>query len=106
MAKKQPEPTRRPKERAYMVGVQLRNEEHLLSLDESLAELALLADTAGLEVVGQSTQKLDHPNVQTFIGPGKVEEVKALADEMQAEVVLFVMAVTSGISATRERVWS
>ncbi len=72
-----------------MVGVELRNEENLLSLDESLAELALLADTAGLDVVGQSTQRLDHPYVQTFIGPGKIEEVKALVDETQAEVILF-----------------
>jgi GTP-binding protein HflX len=51
--------------------------------------LSLLADTAGLEVVGQATQRLSHPNPKTFIGPGKVEEVKALAVEYQAEVILF-----------------
>lgn len=72
-----------------MVGVEFYGQDDLLSLADSLDELALLADTAGLDIVGQVTQKLDHPNSNTYIGPGKVEEVKALADEFQAEVVLF-----------------
>ena len=76
MAKKNPEPTTRPRERAFLV-------------EDSLNELALLADTAGLDVVGQATQRLDHPNSQTFIGPGKVEEVHALAEDLLAEVILF-----------------
>jgi GTPase len=38
-----------------MVGVELRSEPSLLSLDDSLEELGLLADTAGLEVVGETT---------------------------------------------------
>jgi GTP-binding protein HflX len=75
MSKKIPEPTRRPREKTFMVGVEIRSQEDLLSLDESLAELSLLADTAGLSVVGQTTQKLDQPNVHTFIGAGKVEEI-------------------------------
>lgn len=89
MAKKAPEPTVRPRERAFLVGAEFHGQDELLSLADSLDELALLADTAGLEVVGQATQRLDHPNPNTFIGPGKVEEVKALADEFQAEVILF-----------------
>jgi GTP-binding protein HflX len=89
MAKKPPELTRRSKERTYLVGVEIFGREELLSISDSLAELALLADTAGLDVVGQTTQKLDHPNPQTFIGSGKVEEVQALSEEYQAEVILF-----------------
>lgn len=89
MAKKIPEPTTRPRERAFLVGVEIYSQNELLSIDDSLSELALLADTAGLDVVGQATQKLDHPNSQTFIGPGKVDEVKALVEELQAEVILF-----------------
>jgi GTPase len=89
MAKRTPEPTIRPRERAFMVGVDLYGSDDLLPLDASMSELALLAETAGLNVVGEATQKLDHPNPQTFIGPGKVEEVKALVEETQAEVVLF-----------------
>ena len=79
----------RPRERAFMVGVEIHGDEHLLGLDDSLAELELLAETAGLDVVGMATQKLAHPNSQTFIGPGKVEEVQALVEETQADVILF-----------------
>jgi GTP-binding protein HflX len=89
MPKKIPERTTPPRERALMVGVELRGHANLLTMDESLNELALLADTAGLEVTGQITQRLDTPHVQTFIGPGKVEEVQILAEETNASVVLF-----------------
>jgi GTP-binding protein HflX len=89
MAKKNPELTLRPPEKAFLVGVEIFHQKELLSLNDSLSELALLADTAGLEVVGQTTQKLDHPNPQTFIGPGKVDEVRALVEEFQGEVILF-----------------
>jgi GTP-binding protein HflX len=89
MPNKIPLQTAPPRERALLVGVELRGQDNLLSLDESLSELELLADTAGLEVIGQVTQRLDTPNVQTFIGPGKVEEVQILAEENRAHVILF-----------------
>lgn len=89
MSKKTAEDTLRPRERAFLVGVEIRQSDGLFGLDDSLDELALLADTAGLEVVGQATQRLDHPNPNTFIGPGKVEEVKALVTELDGEVILF-----------------
>ena len=73
-----------------MVGVEFRASDHsLLTMEDSLNELALLADTAGLDVVGQTTQKLDAPNPKTYIGSGKVEEVKALVEELQADMILF-----------------
>lgn len=72
-----------------MVGVEIFEDQRILSLEDSLAELRRLADTAGFEVVGQVTQKLNHPNPKTFIGPGKVKEVKTLADELLADVILF-----------------
>jgi GTP-binding protein HflX len=83
------EPTKRPRERAFLVGVELFGEEGLLPLEDSLTELSLLAETAGLIVVGQAVQKLDHPNPKTFIGSGKVNEVKMLAEEVLADVILF-----------------
>lgn len=89
MSKKNPEPTRQPRERAFLVGVEIRGEESLLSLQDSLSELGLLADTAGLLVVGQSTQHMDKPNVKTYIGSGKVDEVRMLAEEVKADVILF-----------------
>jgi hypothetical protein len=47
------------------------------AVEESLAELARLADTAGLLVVGQSWQKLDATSPRTYIGSGKVSEIVA-----------------------------
>ncbi|HSB65548.1 MAG TPA: GTPase HflX, partial [Anaerolineales bacterium] len=73
----------------FLVGVEIRGDEHLLALNDSLSELGLLADTAGLQVVGRSTQHLEKPNVKTYIGSGKVDEVRMLAEEVKANVILF-----------------
>lgn len=82
-------PTHPPKERAFLVGVELRSEPSIISLEDSIEELARLADTAGLEIVGETTQKLETPNPETFIGTGKVEELYALVEETFADVVIF-----------------
>jgi GTP-binding protein HflX len=84
-----PVPTDLSRERAFLVGVDLRRDDDLLSIDDSLTELALLAATAGLDVVGQATQRLNSPNPKTFIGTGKVDEVKMLVEEVQADIVVF-----------------
>lgn len=77
-------------EPALMVGVQLRSDDDSrFSLEDSLQELALLAETAGLEVVGEVTQNLQTPNSRTYVGTGKVEEIKLLADELNAKIILF-----------------
>jgi len=72
MPKKNSTPTTPPRERAFLVGVEVYGQDHLLTLEDSLTELSLLCDTAGLEVVGELTQKMDRPNPETFIGSGKV----------------------------------
>ncbi len=89
MAKKIAEPTRLPKENAFLVAVELHNEKRLLTVEESLSELELLSNTAGLKVVGQMIQRLDTPNPETFIGSGKVEEVQEMVEELLADVVIF-----------------
>jgi len=89
MPKKNPTPTIPPRERAFLVGVEVRGQNHLLTLEDSLTELSLLCDTAGLEVVGELTQKMDRPNPETFIGSGKVDELKALAEDSLAQVIVF-----------------
>ena len=89
MAKKNPEPTTPPREKAFLVGVDLRSDPGLLPLEDSLAELALLADTAGLDITGELTQKLDSPHAETYIGSGKVEELKMLVEETLSQVVIF-----------------
>jgi GTPase len=89
MAKKIPQSTNPPRERTFLVGVELFKEESFLTMEDSLEELVLLADTSGLDVVGEMTQKLDRPHVKTYIGPGKVEELKMLVEETVSQVVIF-----------------
>ena len=89
MAKKYPEETRMYKEKAFLVGVSIFNDKSWLSIEDSLAELELLAQTAGLDVVGEISQTLSKPNAQTFIGSGKVEEVQLLVNETKADVLIF-----------------
>ena len=82
--------TEAPPEPALMVGVQIRTEvDPRFTLDDSLRELELLAETAGLAVVGEVTQNLSSPNSRTFVGSGKLDEIKVLADELDAKIILF-----------------
>ncbi len=89
MSKKNPQPTYAPRERAFLVGVDVHQQKSFLPLNDSLAELALLSNTSGLDVVGELTQKLDRPHVKTYIGPGKVEELKTLVEETLSQVIIF-----------------
>lgn len=59
------------------------------SIEESLAELARLVDTAGGDVVATTSQKLASPHTATFIGSGKAEEVKQTAVAEHADYVIF-----------------
>jgi GTP-binding protein HflX len=72
-----------------MIGVAFNQRPGFLTLDDSLGELALLAKTAGLDVVGEARQNLDQPNPKTYLGSGKVEEVRQLISELVVDVVLF-----------------
>lgn len=71
------------------MGAIAKRERPLLAIEDSVEELARLADTAGLKVVGQTIQRFDRPDSATYIGSGKVEEVKALVEELNASVVVF-----------------
>jgi GTP-binding protein HflX len=78
----------RPVERAVLVAVHATGvSSH--DVDASLDELELLLDTAGGESVGRIVQKRPQPDVATFIGTGKVDELRALATELDADAVVF-----------------
>lgn len=87
--KKFTRPTELPKERAFLVGVELHDELRILSTEDSLKELSLLAQTAGLIVVGQATQRIRHPNPKTLLGSGKIKEIRSLVHETVTDIVLF-----------------
>jgi GTP-binding protein HflX len=89
MSKKTLYDTNPPKEKAILVGLEIEENQSLLSMESSLEELYLLAETAGVEVVGELSQKLDKPNPSTFIGSGKVTELKELVSAMKADLIIF-----------------
>lgn len=76
-------------EQAIMVGVNLKGSRPLLSMDDSLNELELLADTAGIEVIGKVTQNVGRIDPATFVGSGKVEEIKETVLATGAKLLLF-----------------
>ena len=77
-------------DRAVLVGLNafsLSREEN--ADEESMEELAALLETAGGETAGVVTQSKDSPDPRTFIGEGKVAEVKALVEASDADMVIF-----------------
>ena len=79
-------------ERAALVGLitQTQNER---KTNEYLDELAFLAETAGAEVVKRFTQKLDTPNSVTYVGKGKLQEIKEYLlqqEELEQEVGMVI----------------
>ena len=56
---------------------------------EYLDELAFLAKTAGAEPIRNFTQKLKHPDNKTFLGKGKIEEVRLFAEENDIKLIIF-----------------
>ncbi len=61
----------------------------MLNVADSLDELRQLAEADGMEVVGQATQRLRTPHPATFVGKGKVEEIREKAADERADVVIF-----------------
>ena len=89
--------------RAVLVGLcspGLAREEN--ADDGSLDELSALLETAGGKCLGVVLQRKDHPDPRTFIGEGKVEEVRALAQDLDADLVIF----DNPLSPSQQRVLS
>ena len=73
---------------AVLIGVVQKGQpEHLLN--EYLEELAFLAETAGARAVKRFTQKLPHPDSRTFVGKGKLEEIKKYISGRDIELAIF-----------------
>ncbi len=77
-----------PPSRAILVGVKLRNT-LMHETEESLQELQQLTETAGIEVVCETIQPRNTPNPRYYIGEGKVEELKGVVKELEADVIIF-----------------
>ena len=79
----------RAPERGFLVGISLIRERALLSIEDSLDELALLAETAGINVVGRARQRLRQINPKSLIGSGKLQEIVDEVMLCEAGVVIF-----------------
>lgn len=73
---------------AVLVGVIRQNQPEQVT-NEYLAELAFLAETAGANAIKTFTQKLDHPDSRTFVGKGKLQEIKEYCDLKNVQLVIF-----------------
>ena len=95
--------TQEKKERAVLVGLDafsLPREEN--ATQESMDELAALLETAGGQTAAVVMQSKDSPDPRTFIGEGKVAEVKELVHAMNADMVIF----DNSLSPSQQRVLS
>ncbi len=85
---------------AILCGVQLRRQKEPasplteLSVEDSLQELHVLAESAGATVAGQVVQVRDHADKATLIGAGKITELAALVSALSADTILFDCELT------------
>src|SRR6266498_333652 len=75
-------------EKAILVGL-VHKDQTEQQVQEYLDELAFLAETAGAITVKRFTQKLQHPDSKTFIGKGKLQEIKKYVDGKNIRIVIF-----------------
>lgn len=100
-----------PPEKAYLVGVEWKTipdgkyRPDAWPVEESLSELARLADTAGLHVLGQTSQKLERPHAATFVGKGKAAEIADAVQQMGIDVVIFDNDLTPGHQRELEKIF-
>ena len=80
--------TGKKQETAILVGLINRTQDETTA-KEYLDELEFLADTAGAKVLKRYTQRLEHPDSRTFIGAGKLNDVKTYVAENNVDIVIF-----------------
>lgn len=75
-------------ERTILIGL-VTNRENADRIDDYLDELALLVDTAGGITVKRFVQRIDAPDQRTFVGSGKLNEIKAFVKEEGIDIAIF-----------------
>lgn len=89
-------------EKTVLVGLATRSQNEAKT-EEYLDELAFLAETAGAEPVARFTQKLDYPNPRTYVGTGKLEEIRVYVEDNEIGLVIFDDELSSKQVANIER---
>ena len=80
--------TKKPQETCVLVGI-VNKRQNIDVLTEYLDELAFLATTADAFCVKRYWQNLDHPDNRTFVGSGKIQEIKDFVFENEVDMVIF-----------------
>ena len=75
-------------ERTVLVGL-VTQQQNEVKANEYLDELAFLAETAGADPVRRFVQKLDYPNPKTYVGKGKLEEIRQYVEDNEIGMVIF-----------------
>ncbi len=88
IGKKKGQGLRKESEKALLVGVISRNQT-AEQVAEYLDELEFLAETAGATTIDRVVQKLDHPDKRTFVGKGKLEEIKIMIELKEIDLIIF-----------------
>ena len=88
MAKQRSYETAKEQETAVLVAV-TRKQQAEDKTEEYLDELAFLAETAGAKTLHRFTQKLEKPDIKTFVGSGKLAEIKAFVKQHGVDMVIF-----------------
>ena len=91
-------------ERVFLVGAELKKG-NTFDVNESMEELSELATTAGANIIGEGTQKLDRPHVATFIGKGKAGEFAELAKQGRVDTVIFDDELSPAQNRNLERIF-
>ncbi len=91
-------------ERTFLIGAQFKSRTEW-DVQDSLAELGQLAQTAGAEVVGSGTQKIEKPTAKTFIGPGKAQEFAERCRAESVDTVIFDDELSPAQSRSLEQVF-
>ena len=92
-------------ERVLLVGAEIKSRNGA-DVRELLAELSELAQTAGVEVVGDGIQKMESPNAATFIGKGKAEEFSNFCKRHDVDTVIFDDELSPAQSRNLEKIFN
>ena len=87
-------------ERAFLIGVH-DGQTSLSEAEEHLDELASLAETMGVEVVGALVSRVMRPSPHYYLGQGKAEEIKSMALGVEADGIIF----DCDFSRSQQRNW-
>mmetsp|Transcript_15058 Transcript_15058/g.28802 ORF Transcript_15058/g.28802 Transcript_15058/m.28802 type:complete len:698 (-) Transcript_15058:91-2184(-) len=77
-------------------GIAIDNSDVYFTLEESMAEMRELVKTAGMEIVGEITQRLNEVNPRTYVGTGKVKEAQDMLKDLDCQTVVFDAELTPG----------